>query len=518
MNSLSDYLSCYAKNQPEKPALVFYDEAGERHVLSYRRLNKMVNAFAKKLQYMNVELADVVTMCARNSPSFIIAMYACFKIGAVFTGLNARATEYENSEKIRMVEPKVIIAQSEFLNMMRNVQSEFQSEIYMATDTDDKMVLPDGWLNFDNLVGDGEDEEPDSEVESSDIAFLVFTSGTEGFPKAVIHTHDGFLSGIVSAAEVADVTKEDKCLLMAPFHTMAMMKNIITVISTGATIVSLSSKDHGKVLDIIEKESVTHLTHSATFFLALTEHDAFKKANLQSLKRCMAYAGLISPQLNAKWRNKAPNIKWQVGWGQSELGCSGTVGIYSDLDDVPGHDPAWVGRAYQNMEFRIVDENGNDSDVGEIICRASTVCKGYYKNPSLTEKLLKDGWLHSEDILRKDESGNLFFVDRKKDIIKSGGFNVSSLEVESVLSKHPKVSRAAVIGVKDEKWGETVTAAVVAAPGTNIDAEEIKAFCKIYLSDYKAPKRVCFIDKLPTDVQGKVLKRELRKIISAQAK
>jgi acyl-CoA synthetase (AMP-forming)/AMP-acid ligase II len=224
----------------------------------------------------------------------------------------------------------------------------------------------------------------------------------------------------------------------------------------------------------------------------------------------MTYGGQVSPGVVTAWAAATGGAVWGTYWGQSELSQLGTVGWFHTLDDVPGGDPTWIGRPVTHLEVRVVDADGQDAELGELLCRSPSVMLGYWKDPERTAEVLAGGWVHTGDIVRVDAAGNLFFYDRSKDVIKSGGMNVSSQEVERVLHQHPDVLRAAVVGVQDDKWSEAVTAFVIARPGADPDPAAIGAFCRERLAAYKAPKAVHLVEALPVDAQGKVLKRELR--------
>jgi len=188
----------------------------------------------------------------------------------------------------------------------------------------------------------------------------------------------------------------------------------------------------------------------------------------------------------------------------------GTVGWFSSLADIPGGDASWIGKPVPQLEIRVVDDDGADAEVGELICRSPSVMLGYLNDEERTEEVFRDGWLHTEDIVRIDGDGNLFFVDRKKDMIKTGGMNVSSVEVERALYGHDALMEEAVVGLPDDYWSEAVSAFVVPKAGRTVEPDEIIEHCRATLASYKVPKVVRVTDALPKDTQGKILKRRLR--------
>ncbi|MCX6465309.1 MAG: AMP-binding protein, partial [Pseudonocardiales bacterium] len=287
--------------------------------------------------------------------------------------------------------------------------------------------------------------------------------------------------------------------------------SMTTLTLMGATLVLPSTVEPATALGIVEREGVTVIAQTPTFYLALTAQPGFGPAAVGTVRRCMTYGGQVAPAAVEAWSAAAPDARWGTYWGQSELSQLGTVGWFRTLDDVPGGDPSWIGRPVTHLETRVVDDEGEDAEIGELICRSPSVMLGYHREPERTAAVLRDGWLRTGDIVRVDAEGNLFFADRKGDMIKSGGMNVSSQEVERVLHTHPGVLRAAVVGRPDPYWSEAVTAFVVPRPGADPDPEEVVAFCRARLAAFKTPKAVHVVDALPVDPQGKVLKRELRR-------
>jgi acyl-CoA synthetase (AMP-forming)/AMP-acid ligase II len=205
---------------------------------------------------------------------------------------------------------------------------------------------------------------------------------------------------------------------------------------------------------------------------------------------------------------------WATYWGQSELTQLGATGWFRSLDDIPGRDSSWIGRPVGALELMLVDDDGNEvavGEAGEAWCRSPAVMLGYYKDAERTQETFAEGWLHTGDIMRRDEDGNYFFLDRRKDVIKTGGYNVSSQEVEKVLYSHADVTQVAVVGLPHEYWSEAVTAFVVLKSGSSLSQNELIRLCKDRVVNYKVPKAVRFVAALPVDGQGKILKRELRR-------
>ncbi len=372
-----------------------------------------------------------------------------------------------------------------------------------------------GWLSLDDLIDKGDPSEPTVDVDESSLGILPYTSGTEALPKAVaIPQRNYFVSTMPAFVTGLGLVEDDVFYYVMPFHTIAGMGMQITLLCLGNTIVLPFAVDPTQALDALVNEKVSVVGQTPTFFLQVIRAPGFGDADLSSLRRAISYGGTMPKAMFEGFAEACPDIEWVTLWSQSELSQTPTIGRFRSLDDVPNGDPSWIGRPTAQLEVRVVDEDGSDAPEGELICRSPGVMRGYHKDPDKTAEVLRDGWLHTGDNVRTDEAGNLFFVDRKKDLIKSGGMNVSSVEVERVLYQHPAVLEVAVVGIDDEYWGQRVTAFLVARPDTTVDVEAVRDFCKETLAAYKVPKDVNVVDALPKDTQGKILKRELRRTVN----
>jgi len=372
----------------------------------------------------------------------------------------------------------------------------------------------DAWPSFTDLAGetgDAGDAEPDAEVDELDVAMLVYTSGTESAPKGVLIPHRNYLTSTAPAWSWGLRTgPDDIWLFVMPFFTIAGLGSMTTLTMMGATLVLPAAVDPAGALAIVRDERITVIAQTPTFYMALAAQPDFGPGAVGSVKRCMTYGGQMTPSTIDAWAAASPDVVWGTYWGQSELSQLGTVGWFRTLEDLPDHDPTWIGKPVTHLEVRVVDADGNDSDLGELLCRSPSAMLGYFKDDERTADVFRDGWVHTGDMVRRDAEGNLFFHDRIKDIIKSGGMNVSSQEVERALMQHLGVLRAAVVGRADDYWSEAVTAFVIPEPGVSLDVDEVLAFAKERLAAYKVPKAVFVVGEFPTDAQGKILKRRLR--------
>ena len=513
--TLGDQLRRHAQHQPRKAAVIFYRPDGSREEISYSELNSRANAFAAYLEEKGVKRGDCVAMMSRNSPDYVVAWYATLKLGAAFTGVNFTFTEKEITYQISHASPKVMIVEDAFVGKFENIKDQLSGiAAKVVSDTVANSASAD-WLRFSEVLATHDRAEVDRAVSEDDIAMLVYTSGTEAFPKGVMIPHRNYIMSTTPAWSYAlDIRMSDRWLFLMPFHTIAGLGSMTTLTQIGATLVLAHTVDAPMAARVISSDQVTIMAQTPTFYLAMIAVEGFSTMDVSSLRRCLTYGGTVPKSMIDAWSVAAPEIVWGTYWGQSELSQLGSVGWFKTLEDIPNGDPSWIGKPVPQLEIRVVDDDGVDAAEGELICRSPSVMLGYLKDPEKTAETVKGGWLHTGDLVRIDEDGNLFFFDRKKDMIKTGGMNVSSVDVERVVYQFPGVLEVAVVGAPDPYWSEAVTACVVVKPGQTIDAEKVIAFCKEHLASFKVPKAVHVIDALPKDTQGKILKRELRKQFS----
>jgi len=474
--TIGDQLRRHARTQPNKVAFISYDAAGARTETTYAALNDRANQYARLFLSRGIGRGGRIASRARNSVEVVAAYYGALKIGAAFTGINPLYREAEVAYQLEHSKAQLVL-----------------------TEDDYGADLPPG-------------DEPEVDLDENDIALIVYTSGTEATPKGVLIPHRNYLASTAPAWGWGLHTgPADTWLFVMPFHTIAGLGSMTSLTLMGATLVLPATADPKQAVEIVGRERVTVIAQTPTFYIALSEQEGFGPATVGQVRRCLTYGGLIPPRVIEAWNTAAPDVLWGTYWGQSELSQLGTVGFFRTLDDIPGGDPSWIGKPVTHLEIRVVDADDNDAEVGELICRSPSVMLGYLDDPERTAEVFRGGWVRTGDMVRVDGEGNLFFSDRIKDVIKSGGMNVSSQEVERVLHAHPAVQRAAVVGLPDPYWSEAVTAFVVLRPGGELSVDELTAHCRTHLASFKVPKAVHLVDELPVDPQGKVLKRELRR-------
>ncbi|AZG48040.1 class I adenylate-forming enzyme family protein [Gordonia insulae] len=506
--TIGDQLRRLAQSQADKAAIVSYAADGTRHATTYAELNRRANRFAHVLQSMGVGRGDGVAVMGRNRVESVIAYYGALKIGAFYSGISPLFGEREIAQQIEHLEPSVLVVAAENAAVAAPVATRNGARVIVVGDSPDP-----AWPSLASLVDDASDDEPHADVDEHDLAMIVYTSGTESAPKGVAIAHRNYLISTAPAYTWGlRCLPDDVWLYVMPFHTIAGIGSLTSLTLLGATLVLPASADPGESLKVIRDEKISVLAQTPTFYIALANHADFGADTVGTVRRCLTYGGQVSPFAVDAWADATPESVWGTYWGQSELTQLGSVGWFKRLEDVPDHDPTWIGKPVGHLEIRVVDADGADATEGELLCRTPSVMLGYHKDPERTAAVFTDGWVHTGDIVRVDDDGNLFFRDRRKDMIKTGGFNVSSQEVERILQSHPDVQRAAVVGLPDDYWSEAVTAFVVLQDGATPTADELREFCRADLASYKIPKTVHLLAELPTDPQGKLLKRELRRV------
>jgi acyl-CoA synthetase (AMP-forming)/AMP-acid ligase II len=522
--TIGDYLRRNAKRYPDREALVMPISKAhpQRRSLTFSELNTSANRLAHSLSDLGIHRGDVIATMGRNLPETVIAFWAAMKIGAVVTGVNYTFTANEIVHQLTHSNAKALLAEDRFVekidaigNPLENLRIRIVNDTYSNTSGDE-------WLKLSSLLLHEDESEPAVVIQEDDLAILPYTSGTEALPKAIMVPHRNYLlSMIPSYITGMGLVEDDVWYYVLPFHTIAGMGMQIALLSLANTIVLPMESTPSEALEAIVSEKVTVVGQTPTFYLQVINAPGFEDMDLSRLRRGITYGGTMPQAMFDAFAKVSPDLLWITLWSQSELTQTPTIGKFRSLADIPNGDVAWIGRPTSLLEVRVVDEDDNDVEPGvegELICRSPGVMLGYLNNPELTATVMRNGWLHTGDLVRNDAEGNLFFVDRQKDVIKSGGMNVSSVEVERVCYQFPGVQEVAVVGLADDYWSQAVTAFVVVRQEADLDPTELIDFCKERLAGFKVPKSVRLVDALPKDTQGKLLKRELRRVAEEEAK
>jgi acyl-CoA synthetase (AMP-forming)/AMP-acid ligase II len=505
---LGEMMARNARKFPDKEALVYGDTR-----LNYRQFNARINRLAHALMDVGVKKGDKVSILAYNCNQFMETYFALAKIGGVAVPINFRLHPQEMTYIVNQSDAKALIVGEDFLETVKGMQKDL-SQVKTFISIGEKPV--EGMLNFEKWISGYSDDEPLVLVDEDDPLFIMYTAGTTGRPKGAVITHRNEMvlwmlaaSWVLTEPGMSNLWNF-RAFGAPPIFHLASFGFCQFMFFLGATVV-LPTKvfDPVYIMETIEKEKINALilVPAMTFFVLLTPN--LEKYDTSSLQ-VWGSSGAILPVETRKQVKKAfPNVKIFDFFGQTEMSS-----LVSGLlpSESKGRENS-VGKILPYIEIRVVDDDDKDVSVGavgEAVYRSPTVMKEYYKDPKATAESMKGGWFHGGDLVRMDEQGYIFVVDRKKDMIVSGAENIYPAEVEAVLSTHPKVMECAIIGVWDQEWGESVKAVVVRKPGETVTQEELIDFCKANLASYKKPKSVDFIDALPRNAMGKVLKRDLR--------
>ncbi len=520
--NLGDSLRRSAQAAPDKPAVIFYTVDGASQTCSYAQLNTMVNAVANNLQRRGVKKGDRVAALSRNGIPFLALGYALHKIGAWLVPVNFMLQPHDVQHLIEFAEAKWFFVEDALLGNVDAVLGKLgcveQFVQFGAAGTPPRK----GWIAFDALL-DGPASEPEVCIEGEDVASMFFTSGTESAPKGVLSSHTNFHAAHLSWAFNYGLSQDDRFLLSIPLIHMAGYLFASFGLANQVTLVMTQTPQPVQMIDLIERHRLTAAALPPTLYVAMLSCPNFRTRDLSSASRMLTWASTIPKAMVDGWKEVAPAMRFFSGQGSSESTAGPLTGGYvGSWAEMPNGDGRWVGRQMCfAADVRLVDEDGKDVGIGESgeqIARGPIIMKGYYKNDEVNRRVFRDGWFHTGDILFRDAAGNYFFADRKKDMIKTGGENVYCQEVESVLGTHAGVMQCAVFGLPDERWGEAVTAAVIARPGTVVTETELIEFCRDRLPGFKAPKRIHFRSSLPISAANKILKRDLKTEYAPAAK
>lgn len=514
--TLMEILPKAAKLYPGYEAIV----CGETR-LSYRQFAGRVWRLANALSSMGFSEGDRLAILHENCHICLEAYFAAAHLGIILVPLNYRLSARELAAILEDSSASAMIVQGLFEDKVRDLPALVPSLKKMIwTKGDGSAVSCGEALSYDRLL-EGASEVPPAgpDIGEGHVAQLYYTSGTTGRPKGVMLTHGNVKSHALGTIAELRLSDSDNWLHAAPLFHLADAWATFAITWVGGRHVIVPSFDAGKVLGLIQDERITITNLIPTMLNMMVNHPKISHFNYSSLRVIMSGGAPIAPETVRKII-EAFKCDYIQTYGMTETSPYLTMSILKrHLKELPWEQQlsfkAKTGREFINVSLRVVDELGRDvardgRQVGEIIVKGETVTPGYWKLPEETKKAIRDGWLYTGDLAVMDEEGYVNIVDRKKDMIITGGENVYSTEVENVLYTHPDILEAAVIGVPDPHWGERVKACVVLKEGRKATAQDIIAFCKTQLASYKSPKEVEFLDALPRTGSGKIYKKGLR--------
>ena len=465
--------------------------------LTYAQLDAYSARAAGLLQERGVQPGDRVGLMLPNVPQFPILYYAILRVGAIAVPMNPLLKEREVAHYLGNSGAKLMFVWTSF-------RDEAEAGAKLA-DTEAVTVDP---ADFPSLLAAGTPIDGLVRRDDDDTAVILYTSGTTGQPKGAELTHANLIKNVgVTVDTLISVTPDDVIFGGLPlFHVFGQTCGLNTAVAAGATLTLLPKFDPASALKVLVRDKVTVMQGVPTMYVALLNHRDSASYDLSALRVCVSGGSALQVEVLTGFE-KAFGAVILEGYGLSETSPVACFD-HPDRDRVPGS----IGTPVRGVQMRLVDDDNNDvtpGELGEIVIRGHNVMKGYWDMPDETAKAIVDGWFHSGDIARKDENGNYFIVDRKKDMIIRGGYNIYPREIEEVLYEHPAVAEAAVIGVPDARFGEQVAACVALKPGATATADELRHFVKGKVAAYKYPRQIWLVDALPKGPTGKILKREI---------
>lgn len=503
---LNEELSRIAKEYPDKAAFIYHNEE-----TSYREFESQVKRFASGLERLGYQKGDHIALISWNSPLYVVAFYGLLRLGAVIIPVKPILTANEIKYILKDGNVKAVITVNELLSSFAEIAEQLPAvNHYIVSGTD--IALEDSHLAlkvklFSRVIEEGSVDFETPTLPEEDTSLILYTSGTTGKPKGTMLSYQNLYVNARSTAEYLAYNQNDRVISVLPMvHVFSIGASFCGPLLKGATLLIMDKFSPKEVFHIAKEHQATIFAGVPTMYNYLLQtakkHPVYKD-NFSGIRLCLS-GGAAIPLAILNRFDSVFKVKVTEGYGLSEVAPV----AYNPVDCPPK--PGSIGKSVPQVECKVVDPAGKEvmtGEVGELIVKGTGVMKGYYKLPEETAKALQDGWLHTGDLVRMDENGYYYIMDRIKDVIIVGGYNVFPREVEEVLNEHSQVVEAAVVGVPHEEKGE-VTVGFVAVNGP-VTEETLVAFCKNSLAKFKVPDRIKFLDELPKNATGKVIKKDL---------
>ncbi len=535
---MQHFLEEAAVKYPDRPVTIFgsvVHQLGGALMdakLTFKQLNDQVNRLANALTAMGVKKGDRVALYLPNCPQYIIGYYATLKNGAIVAPNNPLYVPRELEFQVNDAGAETIICLSRFYPNVQKIRANTKLKNVIVTNIKEyfppflktlfglavekkeghRVTLDAGDRWFQDVLASAPATKPTVDVRPEDTAVLLYTGGTTGVPKAAEITHRNLVANTIQGCAWlgSSIEKQEAFLTALPlYHSYAMTTCMNAAMYLGATMILIPNpRELDHVLKCIDRHQPTLFPGVPTMYVAINNYPDVSKYNLKSIRACISGAAGLPIEVQTKFQDLT-GARLVEGYGLSESTPVVTANPISDKNRI-----GTIGIPWPDTECKIMDIDTGTKEMpvgesGELVARGPQVMKGYWNKPEETAKTLRNGWLYTGDIAKMDADGYFQIVDRKKDMIIVGGFNVYPREVEEVLFQHPKVLEATVAGVPDPKSGERVKAYIVLKPGQTATVEEIMGFCKERLTGYKRPAIVEFRDSLPKTMVGKILRRQL---------
>lgn len=507
-NSLSTLLRRSARRVPEKTAVVY------RHLRqSYRELDETTDRMAAALSRRGVRKGDRIAILSHNHHAFVVVQFALARLGAIMVPINFMLNAEEVAYILGHAGATGMIVEDALLPIAVKAidVADMQDRIRVRGVIEERGGdVPAPWEPVQRWMSEPAEPLADAGLEDDDPLQLLYTSGTESRPKGAILTTRNLIAQYVSCIVDGEMSGDDVDIHALPLYHCAQLHVFLTPdIYLGATSIVLPGPEPAALLATIEAERATKLFCPPTVWISLLRHPDFDRRDLSSLKKGYFGASIMPMEIIRELSRRLPRVRLFNCYGQTEMSPIATMLKPADQLRKLGS----AGLPCVNVETQVVDDDDlpvPPGTVGEIVHRGPHVMKGYWNDPEKTAAVFRNGWFHSGDLGVIDEEGYLSVVDRKKDMIKTGGENVASREVEEMIYQHADVAEVAVFGIPHPRWIEAVVAVAVPKPGSNLQAAALHEFCRSKLAGYKVPKYIVITDRLPKNASGKILKRELR--------
>lgn len=499
--NVSNLVANNVKNYPNRTAVISGDDG---RTFTWTELNGQINRLGNALLRLGVQKGDRVGIYLPNSPEFLISYFAITRIGAVATPFNIMYRTSEITYILNNSRAKLLIGAvqetGDWVLPVRDELPHLQAIVTVGGSLE-------GTYDFDQLLDENSDQLDTVDCTEDDLASMLYTSGTTGKPKGAMLTHANLLANAALHGDrCLHINDQDLLLSAAPYCHIFFVLTVLGPFHVGAGVITMKRFYPDKALELISKYRVTHFCGVPTMYLYMLQHYSPEKYDVKSWRYAQS-AGASMPADYIKEIEEKFGVGFCEYYGATEIS---STAAYTRL----GHGkPGSVGPAANGYSLKVVDDSGQElppGEVGELLVKGPGVFKGYWEMPEATKEAFLDGYYRTGDLVMYDEDGYFYIVDRKKDMILCGGYNVYPREVEEVLYQHPKVMEVAVLGAKDPYRGEVPKAFIKVKPGEELTEQEVIEFCKQRLAAYKVPRIVEFLDDLPKSPTGKILKRLLK--------
>jgi acyl-CoA synthetase (AMP-forming)/AMP-acid ligase II len=490
---------------PEQEAVILGEDR-----LTYRQLDEMVKSAAAHLQKaFGFKQGDRLGVLSSNRIEFCVSIFAAAALGGIIVPLNTRLHYTELQFMMADAGIAVLVVEDELLGVARQALDAAGMKVPLIVIDGERRRSEPLMCSYREVLQTGGSVEP-AVINSDDPLFIMYTSGTTGRPKGAIGTHIGVIQNLINFSTILGTDHHDRTLVSVPlFHVTGFLADFLHMMYVGGTAVLMRVFKTRRFLELLEKEKITYLVTVPTIYVFILNHPEREKYDLSRWRLALYGGAPMAEQTIREMLALYPHMQLINTYGATE--CSGSCTL--SRADKAIEKAASVGLFEEVVDWKIIDENGRElprNQIGEICIKGVTVVPGYWNNPEATEKAFIDGYWRSGDLGYVDDEGFLYIMDRKKEMINRGGEKIYCIELENVLYSHPKILEAAVVGVPDRFFGEEVLAAVVLKEGEVMEEQALRDFIAAHLADYKVPKYIKFVDQLPRNPAGKVIKQALK--------